>query len=106
VLILFIRNYFVCSRQNSNKRKVASAHVNITEGKSSITFNYLEPGDYAIKFFHDENGNGQMETNIMGLPTEGYGFSNNATSFLGPPDFEDMLFTVTKNESIAIYTKY
>jgi len=42
----------------------------------------------------------------MGLPTEGYGFSNNASSFLGPPDFEDMLFTVTKDESIAIYTKY
>jgi len=43
----------------------------------TIRFDDLPPGSYAISLFHDENDNGQMDKNIVGMPTEGYGFSQN-----------------------------
>lgn len=91
---------------SSDNKKVASAYVNISEGRSKVVFNYLEPGNYAIRFYHDENGNGKMETNVLGMPTEGYGFSNNASSYFGPPDFNDMLFPIMKNTSIKLDVQY
>jgi len=49
-------------------------------------------GMYAIKAFHDENSNNEIDTNFLGIPTENYGFSNNARSLFGPPSFEDAKF--------------
>ena len=53
-----------------------------------IRFPDLLPGDYAVAAFHDANGDGELNTNILGAPTEGYGFSNGARGFMGPPSFE------------------
>ena len=44
---------------------------------ASFAFKDLEPGSYAVMITHDENGNGKLDTNVMGMPLEGYGFSNN-----------------------------
>jgi uncharacterized protein (DUF2141 family) len=46
---------------------------------SEVTFHFadLPPGAYALQVMHDENGNGKLDTNLLGVPTEGYGFSNN-----------------------------
>lgn len=55
-------------------------------------FSKVEPGMYAISFFHDENSNGELDTNLIGIPTEGFGTSRNAPSRFGPPDFEDAKF--------------
>ncbi len=52
----------------------------------------VEPGTYALALLHDENGNGEMDSNFLGLPQEGYGFSNDAKVFLGPPSFEAASF--------------
>ena len=54
---------------------------------SSVVFTNLNPGQYAIILFHDENGNGKLDKNALGVPTEPYGFSNNVQGFLGPPAF-------------------
>ncbi len=48
----------------------------------------VAPGRYAIAAFHDENGNGELDANLLGIPTEGLGISNDASSIFGPPDFE------------------
>jgi uncharacterized protein (DUF2141 family) len=56
--------------------------------KSSVVFSNLDPGRYAIMLFHDKNGNGKLDKNALGVPTEPYGFSNNVQGFLGPPAFE------------------
>ncbi len=48
----------------------------------------LPPGHYAVAVFHDENGNGEFDQGLFGIPLERYGFSNDARGFLGPPDFE------------------
>ena len=46
-------------------------------GSLPVTFEDLPPGRYAVQVLHDANDNGKLDTNIVGMPTEGYGFSNN-----------------------------
>ena len=64
-----------------------------------ITVDDLPEGRYAIKAFHDVNDSGTMEFNITGMPKEPYGFSNNASGFMGAPKFEDAAFTVKKGKN-------
>ncbi|MFZ0282124.1 MAG: DUF2141 domain-containing protein [Bacteroidales bacterium] len=78
----------------------------IKEKKSNIVFKELNAGRYGIRFFHDENMNGTLETNKMGIPTEGYGFSNNAYGMFGPRPFKDWLFELKGDERIVLKTKY
>jgi uncharacterized protein (DUF2141 family) len=52
-----------------------------------VVFSNVNPGRYAAIAFPDENSNGKLDRNFLGLPTEPYGFSNNAQGFLGPPTF-------------------
>ncbi len=54
----------------------------------------LAPGKYAAAIFHDRNNNGKLDKNFIGIPKEGYGFSNNARGTFGPPDFEEAVFSV------------
>ena len=54
-----------------------------------IAFHDLAPGRYAVNAFHDENANGELDTNILGVPQEGYGFANDAAGVMGPPSFAD-----------------
>jgi uncharacterized protein (DUF2141 family) len=50
-------------------------------------FQDIAPGMYALVAVHDENMNGKLDTNCLGVPTEGYGFSNKAKALLGSPSF-------------------
>lgn len=63
-------------------------------GKSVIRLDNLPDGDYAISVIHDANGNRKLDSNVMGMPTEAYGFSNNASGNFGPPSFEAARFSV------------
>jgi uncharacterized protein (DUF2141 family) len=49
-------------------------------------------GEYAIKVYHDEDDDGEMDTNFLGVPSEDYGFSNDATGTFGPASWEDAKF--------------
>lgn len=49
----------------------------------------LQRGSYAAAAYHDENRSGEFDTDFIGLPREGYGFSNGAKAVFGPPDFEE-----------------
>ena len=60
------------------------AHV----GALRFVVNDLSPGRYAVTAFHDENDNGELDTNLLGIPTEGYGFGNDASAAFGPPSFK------------------
>jgi uncharacterized protein (DUF2141 family) len=51
------------------------------------------PGDYAAQAFHDENGNHQVDKNLLGIPREGVGFSRNARIRFGPPKWADAVIT-------------
>lgn len=61
---------------------------------ASVVFSDLPPGQYAVIVLHDENGNGRLDKNFWGVPTEPYGFSNDAQGILGPPGFEDTAVTI------------
>jgi uncharacterized protein (DUF2141 family) len=64
----------------------ASAEI-MPDGDAYFTFPHLNPGDYAVSTYHDENLNGKLDTNLVGIPKEEFGFSNNARSKIGPPSF-------------------
>lgn len=50
----------------------------------------LKPGRYALMIFHDENSDDHHDSNWLGLPVEGFAFSNNATPGFGKPDFDEV----------------
>ena len=67
---------------------LASQMVPMRAGAAQLVFPGLAPGRYAVRVFADENGNGKLDTNLFGMPTERYGFSNDAKGNLGPPEFD------------------
>ena len=74
-----------------------------------VAFHDLKPGPYAISVLHDENSNKDMDQSKIGIPTEGYGFSNNAKGSLGPPSFDKAKFELqpgTKDTLISIDLRY
>ena len=73
----------------------------ITNRKTEYRFINLTPGYYALAAYHDENGNDSFDTNFLGLPTEGYAFSNDAQAFLGPPSFLDAQITLKLEGSVT-----
>jgi uncharacterized protein (DUF2141 family) len=75
--------------------------------KSAVVFSNVQPGRYAAIAFHDENGNGKLDKNFLGVPTEPYGFSNNVQGFLGPPTFDAAAMALgDSNEAIGITLVY
>jgi len=74
----------------------------------SVVFTYdLPPGTYALNGFHDEDGNGKFKTSLVGLPEEGYLFSNNVRPFLSAPSFESASFTLPpEGASISAAVQY
>jgi len=62
---------------NNEAKPVAVQKVPAAQGEVKLQFKDLAPGAYAVQVFHDENGNNKLDSNFLGIPTEGYGFSNN-----------------------------
>jgi len=72
----------------------------------SVTFPAVPYGTYAIKVFQDLNGDGKLKTGFMGAPEEPWGFSNDATGFMGPADFSDAKFELDAPElELTIHLK-
>ncbi len=67
--------------------------------ETTVTFADLEPGEYAVKLYHDEDGDGALDTGFLGVPSEPYGFSNNARGRFGPASYEDARFTLAAGET-------
>jgi uncharacterized protein (DUF2141 family) len=70
----------------------ATRKVKANQGSVTLVIPNLPPGTYAVASYHDENANGKMDTNSLGVPTEGYGFSNDAQGTAGPPKFAQAAF--------------
>jgi len=62
--------------------------VKATREGVTVIFENLKAGVYAISVVHDENENGEMDTNKLGIPREGYAFGNDALGKMGPPSFD------------------
>ena len=77
--------------------------VNITNKEEIIvTFENVPSATLAVSVVHDENANGELDTGVFGIPTEDYGFSNDAKGSFGPPSFEDCQFPMDQNKTIEI----
>ena len=83
---------------------IAASDTKIIDGKVTVTFENVKPGEYAILASHDENENGKMDFRENGMPLESYGASNNVMNF-GPPQFGDAKFKVT-NEDLDIKIRF
>ena len=64
----------------------------VTDASMRVRVDAVPYGVYAIKVFHDENSNEKLDTNFVGFPKEGFGFSNNAMGRMGPPSFDQAKF--------------
>ena len=76
---------------------IARAKFAVEGETMTITLAAPAPGRYGIKLFHDVDSDGTMDTNIVGYPTEPFGFSNDAPARFGPPAFADAAFDVGPN---------
>jgi uncharacterized protein (DUF2141 family) len=85
---------------NEDEEQLVGITKNISDRKCIFVIESLKPGKYAFKFIHDENKNDKLDTNWIGIPKEGFGFSNNPSMTFGPPSFEKTIFEM--NESIVI----
>ena len=83
---------------------VAGVWMDAVAGTLSLVFPDLAEGRYAVSVMHDENGDGVLDANLLGVPTEGYGFSNDATGIMGPPDFSDASVVVGDEPVHAVIT--
>lgn len=79
------------------KNPLQSKNAKIIDGKSTVTFENLEPGVYAVVCYHDRNDNDKMDFRENGMPLEDYGASNNVMNF-GPPSFENAKFVVADKD--------
>lgn len=80
--------------------------VQVRATKATCDFADIAPGTYALAVIHDENRDGELATNWMGKPQEGYGFSNDAKGTLGAPSFEAASFAYNGerlNMTIALH---
>src|SRR5690606_21055507 len=76
-------NFFPTDADNA----VSKHRAKIVNGTASVVITDLKFGRYAAAVMHDENKNEKLDVNGAGIPTEGFGFSNNAKGSFGPPSF-------------------
>ena len=77
--------------------------VKVGDNSTLIHFNQIEPGNYSVSLYHDKDNNGKLNTGgWFNLPKEPYGFSNNPSTFFGPPKFDKCLIEVKQDRKIVI----
>ncbi|NEW78504.1 MAG: DUF2141 domain-containing protein [Gelidibacter sp.] len=89
-------NFAFYSEENFMKQPIYAKSASVEKGKSTVVFEGVAQGFYAILCFQDENNNGRMDFDINGMPIESYGSSNNVMNF-GPPEFVNSKFEVKDN---------
>ncbi|MFK7914163.1 MAG: DUF2141 domain-containing protein [Pseudomonadales bacterium] len=87
---------------NGKAAAIASLILPAREGSVSAVLNALPAGEYAIRVMHDVDGDGELKTNMVGMPKEPWGISNNAAGRFGPPQWEDARFTLPATSPQAI----
>jgi uncharacterized protein (DUF2141 family) len=83
---------------------VSAQSVEVNGNTAQVEFANLAPGQYAFRMFHDVDGDGRMNTNPLGIPTEPFAFSNNARGSFGPARWADAVFTVNAGANVQQVT--
>lgn len=78
---------------NHREKSVISVFIPAKIGSTEYTFKNIQADTYATAVFHDENSDGKINSNFIGIPKEGVGVSNKAKGSFGPPKFDDAKFS-------------
>ena len=89
----------VFGKQYKGKTTTISGNV------SQVVFSSIPSGSYAVAVYHDKNNNNVLDKNYLGIPTEAYGFSNNARRTFSAPSFSEASVVVNKSKTINITVK-
>jgi uncharacterized protein (DUF2141 family) len=81
--------------------QVAVCTARVSGGTARCVIHAPGPGTYAFAFYHDADDDNQLDRDLVGIPQEGYGFSNDVRPGLGPPSFESASFRVAANETYS-----
>jgi uncharacterized protein (DUF2141 family) len=81
--------------------------IKIRKAQARCDFEDIPPGTYAMAVIHDENMNGKLDTHLLGIPKEGFGFSNDAKGFFGAPSFSAASFSYNgENLDLTMSLRY
>jgi uncharacterized protein (DUF2141 family) len=97
------------SDENFLKKPLDGKMVEASGDSIRVVFENLKPGKYAVSVLHDANKNKDMDQNKLGIPKEGFGFSNNVLGAMGPPSFKRAQIDLTPDQTdldINIKMKY
>jgi uncharacterized protein (DUF2141 family) len=95
----------VCDRERFLKQCAYTASMPAREGENVIAVPGIPKGTWAVLVFQDENGNGELDRNFIGIPKENYGFSRDAASKFGPPGFDEAAIQVGDEATVVAKVK-
>lgn len=99
----------VCDESTFMKKCGIGALAPAHSGSVTVDVPDVPAGNWAVMAYHDENGNQKLDRNELGIPSEGYGFSNGASAKYGPPPFKQAAVTVgagADSAPVAVNLKY
>ena len=92
---------------DNSAKAIKTANTGIENKRALCSFSGIAPGDYAVAVFQDENSNGKLDRNFLGIPKEGVGASNDAKGRFGPPKFDDAHFNYAGGpRTLTIHIQY
>ena len=104
---VFIGLYASPSKFLNGNQTDAMRKVKATQAPVTVVFDNLPPGTYAVGTYHDENANDHLDTNLLGLPTEGYALSNGVRAVFSKPNFYEAAFSVgAVDKPVALHIRY
>jgi uncharacterized protein (DUF2141 family) len=91
----------VCDRERFLKQCAYTASMPARAGENVIAVPDVPKGGWAVLVYQDENGNAELDRNLIGIPKENYGFSRDARGKFGPPGFDDAVIDVRDEVTVA-----
>jgi uncharacterized protein (DUF2141 family) len=91
----------VCDRERFLKQCAYTASSPARDGENVIAVPNVPKGSWAVLVYQDENGNAELDRNLIGIPKENYGFSRDARGRFGPPGFDDAAIEVRDEVTVA-----
>jgi uncharacterized protein (DUF2141 family) len=88
------------------KNEIAGIEVKAVNGQAVAVFKNLGMGTFAISVMHDANDNKELDSNMFGVPKEGFGFSNDVMGMFGPPEFRKASFEHVGKKDVLITLRY
>ncbi|HJX62743.1 MAG TPA: DUF2141 domain-containing protein [Polyangia bacterium] len=105
--IVFVSLYDNKLAFDKNKGEAAGAQARPANRSAVVVFESVVPGTYALSFIHDENENKKLDTNFLGIPKEGFGYSKDAMGRFGRPKFDDAALIVPVGSvTVVMHAKY